>query len=234
MIALIDNDVILKLAKWDLLNELVEIFGGKIGNIYHLPTCKWALCSSKTPGKALKRCGDQETIDRILNFCNASKAIPEPKESKWLEILNKIQGVDIGEVLIFSFGVETINSLLYIGDKRSIIALSQSDYSYKEEVVLLLESRIKCLEQVLAEMICRYGFTPIRSKVMSCQSSDMAIKIAFGSIQSETRLTEVWNGLYSYYSDLNHQSGGLLAPYPEVPKTISNARHTVAVASQTS
>ena len=39
MIAIVDNDVILKLARWDLLDSLVGLIGGEHRRIHHLSTC---------------------------------------------------------------------------------------------------------------------------------------------------------------------------------------------------
>ena len=224
MIALIDNDVILKLAKWDLLNELVEIFGGEIGDIYHLPTCKYVLCPQDNPSKAMKRCGDQATIDRIIDFCSSTKPISQPVDAKWLELLNKIQGIDVGEVLIFAIGAEIDDSLLYIGDKRSIIALMQA--VEVSEIVALLERKIKCLEQVLAEMICIYGVTCVRNKVKSCLPADTAMRLIFSPSGTPSMEMDIWCGLNSYYNDLKKFTGNLLAHFPDIPGPILSALQT--------
>ena len=218
MIALIDNDIILKLAKWNLLAELVRLLGGDLCKIYHLPTCFYSLCEPRRPMKALKRCGDEATIFRIKTFCEQSREIPSPKKLDWLERLNAIPNIDVGEVLIFSIGIEEQSAITYIGDKRALVALAGAPAL--REAIEILGGRIKCLEQIVAEMIICHGMVEVVEKVRARPETDMSLKIVFGSVQDGRRQVEILDGLRSYYNDLNKSTGGLLAAFPGIAPSV--------------
>ena len=215
MMVIIDNDVVKKLAKWDLLDELVQLLGGNMDYIYLLPSCYYALCYPEKPSKGIRRCGDQATIDRIKAFCKNSKVLPKPTQDEWLTELIKIPGIDPGEVLIFITGYEKPKSLTYIGDKRSLIALTGA--AIVKTIHDSLLGRIKCLEQTMAELICCHGLSRILEKVRRRKDADIVIAIVFGSDPDPRSLQEIWEGLLSYYNTLYHDTAGLLAPFPELP-----------------
>lgn len=215
MIALIDNDIILKLGKWDLFSELIYLLGGDVGCIYRLKSCLYVLCDPKHPGKALKRCGDQATIDRITDFYNRTSPIPTPREPTWLERLNNIPEIDVGEVLIFAVGLEEDVSITYLGDKRSLVALGNT--VTLANAVKILAGRTKCLEQVIAEIVASYGFEHVLLKIRSRPDADKAMNYIFGTRPHCRQPMEIWDGLLSYYNDLKEKTNGLLAPYPDMP-----------------
>jgi len=223
MITIIDNDVILKLGKWDLISELIGITDGE-ETIYHLPTCPYVLCPPAHPAKALKRCGDQATIDRVTAFCKMTNPAPEPENFKWLEILNGVPGIDVGEVQIFTMGIENPESVDFIGDKRSLLALATSPSALG--AFEALKGRVKCLEQVVAEMICTCNYGTIAEKVKSCPSADKAISLVFGTSAFQKPENEISEGLLSYYSYLNDKTLGLLAPFPTAPSITSGVLRT--------
>lgn len=223
MITLIDNDIILKMAKWDLMNELIGIAGGNLEKIFHLPTCIYALCSPNNQLKALKRCGNQTTIDRVRAFCDTTKTISQPKELRWLEMLNDIPAIDVGEVLIFSTGAENSDSFTFIGDKRSLCALAETKAAIK--AFMALKGRVKCLEQIIAEMIGIHGCTSIGKKLRACPTADKTISIVMGSTGTEMQEAEIWKGLMSYYSCLYDKTARLLAPFPNLQGVILSEPH---------
>jgi hypothetical protein len=229
MIVLIDNDVILKLCKWDLLNELIDHLGVPAENIVHLPTCEHVLCPSANHAKALKRCGNEETINRIKAFCSATKAAPRPADAALLELLNNIPEIDVGEIVLFTLGVEWPGSITFIGDKRSLLALAASPSANK--ICESLSGRLKCLEQILAELLLAYG-EMVKVKVRGCLSADRAVAMAFGSVESTTD-ADIFVGLLSYYNFLLESTGRLLAPFPPM-EIIASVLHMELSASHTS
>jgi len=224
MISLVDNDVILKMGKWDLLSELVALLGGDMSTIFHLATCRHVLCPPHKPAKALKRCGDQATVERIANFCADTMPLPPPKETTWLKKLNEVPDIDTGEVLLFAVGLEEESSFTYIGDKRSLVALAGNESLLG--CVRALNGRIKCLEQIIAELIASHTLDHILRKIRTRKDVDRAMNMVLGNRPQSKNTNDIWQGLLSYYNHLNELTGGLLAEFPCMP-SILNEPHMV-------
>ena len=212
MIVLIDNDIILKLSKWNLLGNLITHLDIHPNNIFHLPTCVYAICHPANHSKALKRCGNVETIERIRAFCSITRPAPRPTNTSLLELLTNIPEIDVGEVLLFTLGVEWSGAFTFIGDKRSLLALAASPST--QEICESLRGKFKCLEQILAELLLAYG-EEVKEKVRSCPGADKAVAMAFGSSTS-TPDADILVGLLSFYRFLHGHTGQLLAPFPNV------------------
>jgi len=214
MIAIIDNDVILKLARWDLLGQLPTLLSGDCNRIYHLSTCFHALCGR--PARMEKTGCDQASADRIRAFCSATTPITEMPDTSILELLTDIPGIDVGEVQIFAIAAGDPEAITYMCDKRSLVALAASLTAV--DVASLLAGRVKCLEQVMGEFILLVGVENIGNKVLTCfPIADTAITIAFRGYPGIRPEPQIWQALYSYYEDLRHATGALLAPFPTAP-----------------
>jgi len=215
MIAIIDNDVILKLARWDLLEELKVLLGGNPQTIFHLPTCVHALCGR--PARMVKTGCDPESASRIREFCDQTQRLSPRVHSEVLELLAAVPEIDPGEVQIFAVASAEPTSFTYMCDKRSLVALSQA--RGLRTIAESLAGRVKCLEQVMAELILQEGIQEVGLKVMACNPiADQAITIAFKKHPNDLREeVEIWEALQSYYRNLQGGTGVLLAPFPTVP-----------------
>jgi len=215
MITIIDNDVIFKLAKWDLLGELTTLLGGDHRQIHHLPTCVHALCGR--PARMRKTGCDEVTAVRIREFCGMTCPLHDQADSTTLELLAGVPGIDAGEVQIFAVASTTPDSLSYLGDKRSLVALCSMPP--ESRIAELLSGRVKCLEQVMGELMLQEGAAAVGMKVLACDpAADMAITISFKGHPGMRDETEIWVALQSYYQDLRNHTGKLLAPFPVAPR----------------
>lgn len=217
MIAIIDNDVVLKIARWNLLSELIELLGGDSELIYHLPTCVHALCGR--PSRMKKVGCDEASAGRIRAFCSTTRPLSDNADPLLLETLAAISGIDAGEVLIFASATGSHDSVTYMGDKRSLLALAGA--GILGELMPLLDGRVKCLEQVMGELILQEGVEAIGRKVLACAPpADIAVTLVFRGKDGMRPNDDIWAGLESYYLDLKSRTGGLLAPFPVAPATL--------------
>lgn len=213
MIAIIDNDVILKLARWDLHGELNGLLAA-CGPVYHLPTCVYALCGSAS---RMRKTGcDEESAQRIRAFCAATAPLPPSRDVQALTALAGIPGIDVGEVQIFAAASADPQALTYMGDKRSLLAIASAPSV--GVLKAMLAGRVKCLEQVMGELMLGTSHAAIGAKVHQAgRGVDITMTIAFfgaGALRPER---ETWEALESYYGDLQHRTGDLLAPFPSRP-----------------
>lgn len=214
MIAIIDNDVILKLARWDLIDDLLDLVAGECEAICHLPTCYHSLCGR--PSRRAKTGCDAATVARIQAFCGKTNPIDGPFDIEILEILTGIPGIDSGEVQIFTIGTTSPDSLTYMADKRSLLALATTPTT--KTIADRLAGRVKCLEQVMGELILTAGHAEVGNKVIGANPiADTAITIAFGTKIGLRQEAETWYALASYYQDLRKKTGELLAAFPAIP-----------------
>lgn len=122
MIVLADNDVILKLAQCDLLADLPELLGESAKQVFVLPTARYQLVPKKT-AKALAKCGNEATLDRVQNFLAVASDIPAIQDTGLLATLGSIDKIDGGEALLFAAAVELPNPVLLTGDRNALRAL---------------------------------------------------------------------------------------------------------------
>lgn len=217
MIAIIDNDVIFKMARWNLLAELTTLLGGDPRKIRHLSTCVHALCGTQS---RMRRTGcDEASAGRIRAFCAASSPLSDAVDPVLLDELAAIDAIDAGEVQIFATASGDPDAITYMGDKRSLLALAGA--RSLERVTALLAGRVKCLEQVIGELILQESAQAIGAKVLACTpQADIAVTISFKSHHGMRPELEIWEALRSYYGDLKANTGALLAPFPVVPAAI--------------
>jgi len=213
MLHLVDNDVVLKLGRYNALDYAVKCWEG-YASIRRLSTCPYALCPSPIE-RALKRCRTQEAVDRIKVFCEKTAPIPAPSASDLLGSLVSVPAIDEGEALLWAFAVETNGSWSYTGDKRSIRALHRAPEL--DIVRKALAGRTYCLEHLVALLIIQEGLGPVVATIRSDDEADTALNAIVGSNPTPT-IDTIWEGLLSYYSHLRKETGDLLADFPQMPK----------------
>lgn len=209
MLHLVDNDVVVKLARWDLLNTTVKYWGGH-HCIRRIGSLLYSVCHPDKPKKALSRCGTQDAIERIKEFIRSVEPIPLPQDIGTLAVLNDIGGLDEGEALLLAFCTHEPNSWSFTGDKRAIEALASASTAH--HIRRLLEGRIYCLEQLVAQLCFEEAHDTICGKIRNDKAADTAVSCAIGS--SPNSLEAVLEGLRNYYENLQAKCGGLLAPFP--------------------
>jgi hypothetical protein len=205
LIGFCDNDIIHKLAAFDLLDVLPKLLGLTVADLRVLPTAKYQLLTTK-PDKAARRYGS-DVAQRIRQFLEVVTEVTDAPDPEDEAALAGLLGVDAGEALLLAACSREPESLLITGDKRCLAAITAaaSCVGLSER----LAGRVVCLEQVIQAAIAAQGFEAVRARIVPAVSCDLAIRAVFGSgMQAEE--ANVAQGLDSYIADLRGRTGGLL------------------------
>ena len=201
---LIDNDALLKLARYGLLNESIALFGCTPADVRVLATAKYSLLPAKD---RLRLCEDEESATRLEEFLRSSTPLDaRSADPELLDALNSVQNIDAGESLLLAVSATERNTLVVTGDKRSLAALCSDDSV--AQVFSALAGRVVSME-ILFLYLVEHQFVYIQSCVRAKPNVDKALSIVFG-ISTLADLNLVQEGLNSYISHLRKITGGLL------------------------
>ncbi|MCP5305263.1 MAG: hypothetical protein H6953_07440 [Chromatiaceae bacterium] len=140
-------------------------------------------------------------------FVSSLQELRDNPPVETLALFQDADGIDVGEAVLFSIATTWDSSLTITGDKRALVALA--DLSHQLGLIEKLSGRLKCLEQVVAEMMLNGFETQVIDKVHGWRW-DRALGICFNSRGASDAL----ECLSSYYKDLDRSCRGMLAPFP--------------------
>lgn len=209
---LIDNDVLLKVCAYDLVDEFLELFASL--TLLILPTAPYVVES------VIKRTGrikDKARAGANLRHLVAAAAIVEPsadeiKSAAELEEQAHKGSLDLdgGESILFALLSNNQAQLLLTGDKRAIAALEQVSPSLSKPASVA--GKIAGLEQVISMLIQRKSPQEIATKACSEPDVDKAIAICFRCSSGQFEPSSTMEGLASYIGDLRKAAPTLLIP----------------------
>lgn len=201
---LIDNDALLKLARYGLLDKVVALFGCTFTDVCVLATAKYSLLPARN---RLRFCEDEESAARLEAVLRTSKPLDAgAADPDLLDVLNAVQNIDAGETLLLAVGATNGDTLVITGDKRSLAALCSHDSV--AHVSNALAGRVVSME-VLFSLLIDHQFTHVQECVRSKPNVDKALSIAFG-VTTPADLDSVREGLTSYIRHLRDVTGVLL------------------------
>lgn len=188
MILLSDNDLVIKLAQCDLIDEALGSLEANRSDCFVLNTMKYSLRLNE-PDKAIaKYVGSPQAFDRInelLESCSILSAAP--MQYDLLEHLNEIPNIDPGEQALFLHAKDNdTNSVDYrilTGDKKALRAICNYD---QLEAFEFLRTKIVCLETCMMDLIDFVGFDYVNQKVSAARPQvveakyDKILRAAFG------------------------------------------------------
>jgi len=178
LIVLADNDIILKLAQCDLLEILPDILESSLP-FFVSPTAKYQLLP-KNENKALKRCGNEESLDRLKDFLDTVEVLPDIKDSSLLFELDKTDGIDDGESFLFAASIEVSNPLLITGDRKALNALSNNQSKFPS-VYNALKNNVVTFESSLLIAIHKFGIAVVKQKLLGSPKPDGMLRMALGN-----------------------------------------------------
>lgn len=193
MIVLADNDIILKLAQCDLLECLPDIVQQQWNEIFVTPVAKFQLLP-KNSDKKLRKCGNEETLERLTNFLETVQILPEVQNTELLAKLGNFEGIDGGEKFLFAAATEIPNSLLITGDKRALCALIEHQQQLPT-VYEALQDNVLIFESAILLSMRHYGFAIIKQKLLGSPKPDGVLRLV---LKSETDEADFIDGLVSY------------------------------------
>jgi len=205
---LIDNDALLKLARYGLLDEAIALFECTPTDVRVLATAKYRLLPAKN---RLRLCKDEESAARLEAFLKTSNPLDAGlADPDLLDVLNAVPNIDSGEALMFAVGANNRDTLVITGDKRSLVALCSHDSV--AHVSNALADRVVSME-VLFSILVEHQFAHVQECVRLKPNVDKALSIVFG-VTSPADFNSVQEGLNSYIRHLRNVTGALLYPTP--------------------
>jgi len=211
---LLDVDVVIKLAAYDLLADITH------------PGCE-PKCMRNTGVIATTKYVARGRLKRVATDATAATArlyqylssatVLEPTEAE-LQLAATLEGeaalagvaLDTGESQLCAIAILRGVPALLTGDKRAIAAAE----SLLATVPLLgeLAARLVCLEQAVMLAVQRLGALVVRSRVLAEMEVDKAINICFQYTSPAVPDTFEPTGLASYIDSLRSSAPTLLMP----------------------
>lgn len=187
MAVLLDNDVVLKLAQLDLLNDGCELLTKKYGQLYVLDTFKYQL-----RGKSAIRRYGTEAIERAQHcldqetFLIFSESITD---QRLIDLQNNYDNLDEGEMRLVQ-GLLNHHELLLSGDKRFLKAIAETGFI--EDAAL--NNRFVCLEQIICFIINELSLEHVNAKAtiafMGEFRVDSALRTCIGNGRTHEHVDE--------------------------------------------
>ncbi len=201
---LIDNDALLKLGRYGLIDESVALFGCISIDVRVLATAKYSLLPAKN---RLRLCKDEESAARLEAFFRTSNPLDAGSaDPDLLDALNAIQNIDAGESLLLAVGATNRSTLVITGDKRALAALCS--HESVAQAASALAGRVVSMEVLFSHLV-EHQFAHIQERVRAKPDVDKALSIAFG-VTAPAALESVQEALASYTSHLRAVTGVLL------------------------
>ncbi len=208
MTLFIDNDALLKLANYDLLDIAFTMFNIPPQDVHVLATAKYVLVPAKD---RLRHCKTEEAAYRLEHFLSkATKLDVDSVSSEVLDPLFAIPGIDPGEALMLAMAAPNPDSYIITGDKRALEALHGG--KGLDTIRGALAGRLLSLE-LLFQFLIEGDFEKVQACVRSQLGVDKSLTIAFG-ISAPASLESVREALNSYVEHLRRMTGALLHPSP--------------------
>lgn len=196
---LVDNDVLIKLAHWGLLERLAPSLGAQANQVAALESLQFR---ARRADKKLF--SDAEVAQSLANFLGQTTSVPVADLAE-LEQLQGIVGLDAGEVALVAACLSDPEALLITGDKRAIAALVAS---CPPKIVERLCGRVICLEQLMVCMANQGSSAVVIEGIMRCREIDTAVRAVVGP--SGCPDSSFREGMGAYIHDLRRTSGPLL------------------------
>lgn len=219
---LIDNDVLLKVCAYDLVDQFLGLFACQ--SLLILPTAPYVV------GSVIKRTGrikDKSRAAANLQRLVAAASVVEPSADE-IQSAAELEEqahkgrleLDGGESILFALLSNNQAQLLLTGDKRAIAALEQVSPSLLKPASVA--GKIAGLEQVISALIQKKSPEEIAAKVCSEPDVDKAITICFRCSSGKFALNSTMEGLASYTEDLRRAAPTLLIPDDGLVELLSN------------
>ena len=212
----IDNDIIKKLATFQLFNHTIDLFDSNYNQVNILETAKYKF---EADWKKFEAGRSRKPEDNIINYkeiLRLTQTLPNISQAsinqELFGKLSSIENIDQGDAILASHTIniiqKDISAQIFTGDKRFMRALATVDLPIIRES---LENRVWCLEQLILKNVEVYGFEAIRDLVFPVRECDTAITAVFGSGLNSNKENSCAT-LKSYIEELRQGTENLLHP----------------------
>jgi hypothetical protein len=211
--AVIDTDILLKGACYNLLAEFVSAIPPPQAKVGVLGAARFVIHSKLTRSKPIGQA--KKIISTIEIFINTVEVLEptdqEVKVAADIEFLAQERGLnlDVGESQLTAMVVIRDLEWMITGDKRAICALE--NLLNDLPIMSKLGRRIVCLEQLVRRSLEVASPAHIRAAICSEPDVDRALTICFCCTNPASTLDSWIAGLSSYIEDLRKSAPTVLA-----------------------
>jgi hypothetical protein len=213
----IDNDIIKKLATFQLFDKTLQLFDASSEQVNILETAQYKFEGDWQKFEAGKSRKPEDSLINYKQVLYLTKTLPKISESdidqEIFTQLSNIENIDKGEAILTIHAIQIIqkdkSAHIFTGDKRFIKALAKVNLPIIQES---LKHRLWCLEQLVLRNIEADGFETIRDLIVPVRECDTAIKSVFGSGLKSTPENSLAT-LKNYIEECQQEAGNLLNPY---------------------
>ncbi|NQD37652.1 hypothetical protein HPT27_11505 [Permianibacter sp. IMCC34836] len=203
---LLDNDAATKLARYDLLAELLTAFHIGWADIHHLDSLKYRFHLTDAV-RAERLLGSLGAVQRVQQLVAQTQPLSPPTAAvaETMTLLHTIDdpGIDAGEQVLFAYLATHPDSMLITGDKNAIQALARHT---QHPAIARCQGRIVCLEQALKAIAQHSTTAVICHKLQGDSAADRAVAIC---ARQPASFLDCMN---SYIAALRASASGLLRP----------------------
>jgi hypothetical protein len=187
--AVVDNDVLIKLACYRLLQDVLAVFGGSVP-IGILGVAKFVVTSNIRGSSSIN---DRESALQNFVVFLAEVEELEPTDDE-INLATELEeaatraavGLDFGESQLCAIVLSRAIPMLITGDKRAIAAAEviKSNIGRLAE----LEGKVVCLEQLVLSLTDRIGHGAIRDRICAEPDIDKSLSICFACRRGDQEL----------------------------------------------
>lgn len=211
MIAFVDNDVVLKMAAYQLAHLLGETAFAMSADFNIIGVTEIILRNQIKKTKAADVTLAEEALEEILRSLN--KVEPSAAESALaaqIETLAIERGLslDPGESQLLALTVVRRAGLFVTGDKRAIASLP--DAISNIEQLNWVRGRVASFEQLILFFLQEDNFEGMRQNVCRNPEVDVSLRACFQCHSQQPTALDAILGLISYVNDLAMKSEGVL------------------------
>jgi len=188
----LDNDALLKLVAWDLLDDALALLGAARTDVQIHSDAGYVTRSKRKKPEY----GGKPTFDRLDKVLPSLRVLRDAPDG--FAALVNVENVDVGEAILIGHAASTDAAYLTTGDKRCVRALADPRLATFR---LRLAGRIVCVEAAIEALILSGDFAGVRRRILPARSCDTAIMAAFGSGMKAERAS-VLEALRAYLAEL--------------------------------
>lgn len=198
MILYVDNDVVIKLAEYEMLISFYDIVTQLGHNVHVLESLPFVV-GVNNPERANKVFTSASSLEQVRQFLTMAQPARIVQAST-LQVINSIDepNLDEGELTLIGCAIESVEPGFCSGDKRAIRAVNNlvltQTLTFNHCIIIILEHTLKILINAM-------NLGDVFERILRKPDVDKAVKLCFQGATVDT-VTHVISALESYINDL--------------------------------
>lgn len=210
--AAVDNDILLKLAHYGLLNSTAYELCTLSEKIYILGAAKFVVRSLLSRGKDSDPTKLADFNDFLVTAIEVEPTLEEVSLATRIEeygVRNNLN-LDIGESQLCAVAIYRTLDVLITGDKRAIVGFQGLIQAVPE--MRKIAGRVACLEQLMWTIIGQIGVEAVRENICGKAATDRTMSICLGCTRPSIDQESIAEAFSSYIEHLRSVSPEILRP----------------------